>query len=70
MIVKNPFRRKPKEPNPHTPDMFSSAGGWEMYKLLFNLSGRIGRLEGRQAIILALILAILGVILAKLQGAF
>ncbi len=62
--------KKPKVPKPKHPDEvnggFASEGGLEMYRLLWGLQGRVGRLEG----IMVLVPVLLGVIIAKLFGAF
>lgn len=58
-----------KSKHPHPKDMtngeFSSTGGLEIYKLLWGIQGRVGRLEGTQVVQGILT----GVILAKLFGA-
>lgn len=56
---------------PHPKDVennghFNTKGGFEIYKLLYGLQGRVGRLEGTQVVQTI----ISGVILAKLFGAF
>ena len=61
------MKKEPKHPHPK--DMgngeFSSTGGLEVYKLLWGLQGRLGRVEGVQ--VLQGVLT--GVILAKIFGA-
>lgn len=60
------MKRQPKHPNPKemTNGEFATSGGLEVYKLLWGLQGRVGRLEGG----FALIILLLGAILTKLQG--
>lgn len=60
--------KKPKLPKPPSPDELNGDHdrGFEVYKLLWALQGRVGRLEG----LMLLIPAMLGVLLAKAFGAF
>ena len=55
---------KKKHPKEMTNGEFQTSGGLEVYKLLWGLQGRVGRLEGG----FVLIILLLGAILSKLQG--
>jgi hypothetical protein len=64
------MKKKPKHPHPHpnrlTNGEFQSSGGLISYQVLYDLVGRVGRLEGGVAIILALmsiILALMSIVL-------
>lgn len=60
---------KTKHPRPEeveNNDHFPNKGGFEIYKLLYGLQGRVGRLEGTQVVQAILT----SVVLAKLFGAF
>ena len=57
-------KEKRKHPKEMTNGEFSTTGGLEVYKLLWGLQGRVGRLEGG----FTLVILLLGAILAKLQG--
>lgn len=57
----------PKRPkHPHPDEMgngeFSTAGGLKTYEVLYDLIGRVGRLEGGFVVIIALLAAILGLL--------
>ena len=54
---------KPKHPKEMGNGQFGSEGGFEMYKLIYGLAGRVGRLEGAYAVMILL----LGAILTKLM---
>ena len=55
-----------KRNNPPSSDSldFTSSGGRAIYEHLIKLYDRVGRLEGTQKVLLALILAILGAIIS------
>jgi len=60
---------KKKPPHPDEVENnghFPNKGGFEIYKLLYGLQGRVSKLEGG----FVLVILLLGAILAKLQGAW
>ena len=69
-LIMKLFKRKSKylPPNPYSPTEFTSAGGWEIYKMLSDLHSRVGRLEGQWKILAGLVVGLLVLILAKLYG--
>jgi len=59
-------KKKHKNPDEMNGDEFSSPGGKEVHSIVYDLSGRLGRLEGGFVIIslvLCAILALLGLVL-------
>ncbi len=63
--MKKPKVDKPKHPSEVNGDSFQSPGGKNLYDMMYGIHGRVSRLEAGGAIVLLL----LGVILAKLFGA-
>ena len=47
---------------------FTSKGGFEIYKMLYVLNGRVSKLEAKQAIMWLITTGLVAGILAKLQG--
>ena len=58
-MAKEPKHKHPKE---MTNGDFNSSGGLEIYKLLWGLQGRVGRLEGGFAIGVVLLATIVGLL--------
>ena len=63
-----PKNKESKHPHPDkmTNGEFQSEGGLEIYKLLFGLQGRVGKLEAAVGFLVLL----MGAILAKLEGVY
>jgi len=60
-----PFKRKWKPRNsPVTQYEFNSAGAWEMWQGLMDVRDRIGKIEGAMILLIPLVLAILGLMIA------
>ena len=65
-----PFRRnKWKPPNsPLTSLAFEDQGTWEMWQGLMDVRERVGRIEGGLMLLIPLVLAILGLLIASGMG--
>lgn len=66
-------KKKPLKPEELNGDHFNTPGGVLIYELVFELGSRLGTLEGMVKIVLVLIpviFAMMGVLLAKEFGAF
>jgi hypothetical protein len=65
-----PFKRnKWKPPNrPLTPNAFGSTGAWELWQGLMDVRERVGRIEGGLMLLIPLVLAILGLLIAEGLG--
>ena len=60
-----PFKHKWKPRNsPVTQYEFNSAGAWEMWQGLMDVRDRIGKIEGAMILLIPLVLAILGLMIA------
>jgi hypothetical protein len=60
-----PFKHKWKPRNsPVTQYEFNSAGAWEMWQGLMDVRDRVGRIEGGLMLLIPLVLAILGLLIA------
>ena len=60
------FKRKWKPPNsPMTADAFNSTGAWELWQGLMDVRDRVGRMEGGLMLLIPLVLAILGLLIAE-----
>jgi len=61
-----PFKRHKWKPRngPVTQYEFNSAGAWEMWQGLMDVRERVGRIEGGLMLLIPLVLAILGLLIA------
>ena len=60
-----PKRNRWKPPNsPMTADAFNSNGAWELWQGLMDVRERVGRIEGGLMLLIPLVLAILGLLIA------
>ena len=61
-----PFKRHKWKPrnSPVTQYEFNSAGAWEMWQGLMDVRERVGRIEGGLMLLIPLVLAILGLLIA------
>ena len=61
-----PKRKRWKPPNsPLTPTAFQGQGAWEMWQGLMDVRERVGRIEGGLMLLIPLVLAILGLLIAE-----
>ena len=62
-----PFKRnKWKPPNsPLTQEDFASRGGYEFFQGFLDLRDRVGKIEGAMILLVPLVLAILGLLIAE-----
>ena len=61
-----PFKRKWKPPNaPLTSAAFEGQGAWEVWQGLMDVRERVGRIEGGLMLLIPLVLAILGLLIAE-----
>ena len=65
-----PFKRNRwKPPNkPLATSAFESRGSWEMWQGLMDVRERVGRIEGGLMLLIPLVLAILGLLIAEGLG--
>ena len=64
-----PFKHKWKPRNsPVTQHEFNSAGAWELWQGLMDVRERVGRIEGGLMLLIPLVLAILGLLIAGSMG--
>ena len=64
-----PFKHRWKPPNaPLTSLAFEDQGTWEMWQGLMDVRERVGRIEGGLMLLIPLVLAILGLLIAEGLG--
>ena len=64
-----PFKHKWKPPNKAlTPSAFDNRGTWELWMGLLDVRDRVGRIEGGLMLLIPLVLAILGLLIAEGLG--
>jgi len=62
-----PFKKRSKWKPPNSPmtaDAFNSTGAWELWQGLMDVRERVGRIEGGLMLLIPLVLAILGLLIA------
>lgn len=60
--MKSPVKKQHPHPDEMGNGEFQSSGGLISYQLLYDLIGRVGRLEGGFAIVVMMLVAILGLL--------
>ena len=63
------YRKRHNPPNPHEPD-FASPGGAELWRMTLDIYYRMGKLEGKLAFGVALLLGMFAAIMGKLLEAY
>ena len=67
MITMWPFKRRRKWQPPNsalTSKAFESRGAWELWQGLLDVRDRVGKIEGAMLLLIPLVLAILGLLIA------
>jgi len=66
-----PFKKRSKWKPPNSPltaGAFNSNGAWELWQGLMDVRDRVGRIEGGLMLLIPLVLAILGLLIAGSMG--